>query len=108
MLPGHPVGVLTGPNVAREVIDGLAAGALQEIFRTRLFRVYTITDVVGAELAGVLKNVVAIAAGMAQGLGAGDNTRALVISRSLAELARLGVAWEVSRRRSRAWRAWAT
>jgi glycerol-3-phosphate dehydrogenase (NAD(P)+) len=104
LLPGHPVGVLTGPNVAREVIDGLAAagviampdqhvaGALQEIFRTRLFRVYTSTDVVGAELAGVLKNVVAIAAGMAQGLGAGDNTRALVISRSLAELARLGVA----------------
>jgi glycerol-3-phosphate dehydrogenase (NAD(P)+) len=104
LLPGHPVGVLTGPNVAREVIDGLAAagviampdqhvaGALQEIFRTRLFRVYTSTDVVGAELAGVLKNVVAIAAGMAQGLGAGDNTRAMVISRSLAELTRLGVA----------------
>jgi glycerol-3-phosphate dehydrogenase (NAD(P)+) len=103
LLPGHPVGVLTGPNVAREVIDGLAAagliampdqhvaGALQGILRTRLFRVYTSTDVVGAELAGVLKNVVAIAAGMAQGLGAGDNTRAMVISRSLAELTRLGV-----------------
>jgi glycerol-3-phosphate dehydrogenase (NAD(P)+) len=104
LLPGHPTGVLTGPNVAREVIDGLAAaaviampdqhvaGALQTIFRTRLFRVYTSTDVAGAELAGALKNVVAIAAGMAQGLGAGDNTRAMVISRSLAELSRLGVA----------------
>jgi glycerol-3-phosphate dehydrogenase (NAD(P)+) len=104
VMPGHPVGVLSGPNVAKEVIDGLAAAAvlampdeqvaqaLQEMFRTRLFRVYTSTDVVGAEIAGALKNVVAIAAGMAQGLGAGDNTRALVIARSLAELTRLGVA----------------
>jgi glycerol-3-phosphate dehydrogenase (NAD(P)+) len=104
VMPGHPVGVLSGPNVAKEVIDGLAAAAvlampdeqvaqaLQEIFRTRLFRVYTSTDVVGAEIAGALKNVVAISAGMAQGLGAGDNTRALVIARSLAELTRLGVA----------------
>lgn len=103
VMPGHPVGVLSGPNVAKEVIDGLAAAAvlampdeqvaqaLQEIFRTRLFRVYTSTDVAGAEIAGALKNVVAIAAGMAQGLGAGDNTRALVIARSLAELTRLGV-----------------
>ena len=104
VLPGHPAGVLTGPNVAREVIAGLAAAAviampdervaceLQQAFRTRLFRVYTGTDVLGAEIAGALKNVVAIAAGMAQGLGAGDNTRALVIARSLAELTRLGVA----------------
>ena len=104
LLPGHPAGVLTGPNVAREVIAGLAAAAvvampdehvaqaLQAIFKTRLFRVYTSTDVVGAEVAGALKNVVAIAAGMAEGFGAGDNTRALVIARSLAELTRLGVA----------------
>jgi glycerol-3-phosphate dehydrogenase (NAD(P)+) len=104
VLPGHPTGVLSGPNVAKEVIDGLAAAAvvampdqhvaqaLQTIFKTRLFRVYTSTDVLGAEIAGALKNVVAIAAGMAQGLGAGDNTRALVIARSLAELTRLGVA----------------
>ncbi len=104
VLPGHPTGVLTGPNVAREVLAGLAAAALvampdehiarslQAIFKTRIFRVYTGTDVIGAEIAGALKNVVAIAAGMAQGLGAGDNTRALVISRSLAELMRLGVA----------------
>jgi glycerol-3-phosphate dehydrogenase (NAD(P)+) len=104
LLPGHPTGVLSGPNVAKEVIDGLAAAAvvampdehvaqaLQAVFKTRLFRVYTSTDVLGAEIAGALKNVVAIAAGMAQGLGAGDNTRALVIARSLAELTRLGVA----------------
>jgi glycerol-3-phosphate dehydrogenase (NAD(P)+) len=104
VLPGHPTGVLTGPNLAKEVIGGLAAAAvvampdqqvaqsLQAIFKTRIFRVYTGTDVIGAEIAGALKNVVAIASGMAQGLGAGDNTRALVISRSLAELTRLGVA----------------
>jgi glycerol-3-phosphate dehydrogenase (NAD(P)+) len=104
VLPGHIAGVLTGPNIAKEVLEGYAAAAviampdevacqaLQGVFRTRVFRVYTSTDVVGAETAGALKNVVAIAAGMAQGLGAGDNTRALVISRSLAELTRLGVA----------------
>lgn len=104
VLPDNPAGVLTGPNIAKEVLEGYAAAAviampdevasqaMQSVFRTRLFRVYTSTDVTGAELAGALKNVVAIAAGMAQGLGAGDNTRAVVISRSLAELTRLGVA----------------
>jgi glycerol-3-phosphate dehydrogenase (NAD(P)+) len=104
VLPGHPAGILCGPNLAKEVMEGLAAAAviampdehvaraLQATFRTRNFRVYTSTDVVGAEIAGAMKNVVAIAAGMAQGLGAGDNTRALVIARSLAELTRLGVA----------------
>jgi glycerol-3-phosphate dehydrogenase (NAD(P)+) len=104
VMPDHPAGVLTGPNIAKEVLEGYAAAAviampdevacqaLQGVFRTRVFRVYTSTDVAGAETAGALKNVVAIAAGMAQGLGAGDNTRALVITRSLAELTRLGVA----------------
>lgn len=104
VLPNHLAGVLTGPNIAKEVLEGYAAAALlampddvacqalQGVFRTRVFRVYTSTDVAGAETAGALKNVVAIAAGMAQGLGAGDNTRALVIARSLAELSRLGVA----------------
>lgn len=104
VLPNHLAGVLTGPNIAKEVLEGYAAAALlampddvacqalQGVFRTRVFRVYTSTDVTGAETAGALKNVVAIAAGMAQGLGAGDNTRALVIARSLAELSRLGVA----------------
>lgn len=104
VLPGHPAGILSGPNLAREVLDGYAAAALlampdahmaealQDIFRTPLFRLYAGTDVVGAEIAGALKNVFAIAAGMAVGLGTGDNTFALVIARSLAELTRLGVA----------------
>ena len=104
VMPGHPVGVLTGPNLAREIIAGQAAAsviamvdkriglALQKIFQLGLFRVYTNNDVVGCELGGALKNVIAIAAGMGDGAGAGDNTRAAVITRGLAELTRLGVA----------------
>jgi glycerol-3-phosphate dehydrogenase (NAD(P)+) len=104
VLPGHPAGVLAGPNLAKEVLGGYAAAAviampdehiataLQEIFRHTLFRVYTSTDVCGVEVAGALKNVFAISAGMAAGLATGDNTRALVIARSLAEMTRLGVA----------------
>lgn len=103
-LPGRPVGVLTGPNLAKEILAGDAAAAvvaftnlriaerMQEIFSHRLFRVYTSTDVIGCELGGALKNVVALAAGMADGLGTGDNTRAAVITRGLAEMTRLGVA----------------
>ncbi|MGI8938225.1 MAG: NAD(P)H-dependent glycerol-3-phosphate dehydrogenase [Iamia sp.] len=104
VVPGHPVGVLTGPNLAKEVLAGHAAAAvmamddhnvaqaLQGLFRGELFRVYTNEDVIGCELGGVLKNVIAIAAGMADGLGAGDNTRSAVITRGLAEISRLGVA----------------
>jgi glycerol-3-phosphate dehydrogenase (NAD(P)+) len=104
LLPGHPAGVLTGPNLAVEVMRGYAAAAvvamhdldiatsLQRLLRTRRFRLYTSTDVPGAELGGALKNVFAIAAGMAQGLGAGDNTRATVIARGLREMTCLGVA----------------
>ncbi len=104
VLPGHPPGVLTGPNLAREIMAGDAAASvlamddetivrrLQLLFRSGLFRVYTNTDVIGCELGGVLKNIVAIAAGMGDGLGAGDNTRAAVITRGLAELSRLGMA----------------
>ena len=104
VMPGHPAGILAGPNLAKEILDGLAAAAviampdthvaaaLQDVFRTTLFRVYTSTDVVGAEIAGPLKNVFAIAAGMAAGFGVGENTRALIMARSLAELTRLGVA----------------
>jgi len=104
VVPGHPVGVLTGPNLAKEILAGHAAAsviamddenvahALQDLFRADLFRVYTNEDVVGCELGGVLKNVIAIAAGMADGLGAGDNTRAAVITRGLAEMTRIGVA----------------
>jgi glycerol-3-phosphate dehydrogenase (NAD(P)+) len=104
VLPGHPPGVLTGPNLAREILAGDAAASvlamdddtivrrLKGLFRSGLFRVYTNTDVIGCELGGVLKNVVAIAAGMGDGLGAGDNTRAAVITRGLAEITRLGTA----------------
>ncbi len=104
VMPGHPAGVLTGPNLAREILAGQAAAsviamvddtiaiALQKVFLTGLFRVYTNDDVVGCELGGALKNVIAIAAGMGDGAGAGDNTRAAVITRGLAELTRLGVA----------------
>lgn len=104
VVPGRPVGVLTGPNLAKEILAGHAAAtviamddahvadALQALFRSELFRVYTNHDVVGCELGGVLKNVIAIAAGMADGLGAGDNTRAAVITRGLNEIARLGQA----------------
>jgi glycerol-3-phosphate dehydrogenase (NAD(P)+) len=81
VLPGRPAAALTGPNLAlqREVARGV-------------FRVYTHHDVVGCEIGGALKNVIAIASGMAQGLGVGDNTRAAVMSRGLAELTTLAVA----------------
>lgn len=104
VMPGHPAGVLTGPNLAREIVAGQAAASvlamvddtiartLQRLFRTGLFRVYTNNDVIGCELGGALKNVIAIAAGMGDGAGAGENTRAMVITRGLAELTRLGVA----------------
>lgn len=103
-LPGRPVGVLTGPNLAKEILAGNAAAAvvaftklriaerMQEVLSHQLFRVYTSTDVVGCELGGALKNVIALAAGMADGLGTGDNTRAAVMTRGLAEITRLGVA----------------
>ena len=105
-MPGCPAGVLTGPNLAKEIVDGQAAaavlamacehgeaaGRLQEVFCAGDFRVYTNTDVVGAEIAGATKNVIALAAGIADGLGSGDNTRAALITRGLAEVTRLGVA----------------
>lgn len=102
--PLSPAGVLTGPNLAREVIAGQPTASvvafadeglareLQRLFWTDTLRVYTNTDVIGCETAGAVKNVMAIAAGMAVGLGFGDNTRAAVITRSLAEVARLGTA----------------
>lgn len=102
--PGSPAGVLTGPNLAREVAEGQpAAGVVafedealatrvQQLLHTGTFRVYTGTDVVGCEIAGATKNVMAIAAGMCDGLGFGENTRAVLITRGLAELGRLGVA----------------
>ena len=104
VLPGHPVGVLTGPNLAREIMAGQAAAGviameddiiareLQALFSSGLFRVYTNDDVIGCELGGVLKNIIAIAVGMGDGQGAGDNTRSALITRGLAEVSRLGVA----------------
>lgn len=104
VLPGHPAAALSGPNLAKEIMAGQAAASviatkdptvaveLQKVLQRGVFRVYTNHDVIGCEVAGALKNVVAIAAGMAEGVGAGDNTRAAVISRGLAELTRLGVA----------------
>ena len=97
------IAVLSGPNLALEVIRGYPAAStiacrddrildrLQEIFRTPSFRCYTHNDVTGSEIAGAFKNVVAIAAGMADGLGFGDNTKATVITRGLAEMARFAV-----------------
>lgn len=104
IMQGHPAGMLTGPNLAREIMSGQAAAgviamvdstianALQKVFRSGLFRVYTNDDVIGCELGGALKNVIAIAVGMGDGMGAGDNTRSAVITRGLAELTRLGTA----------------
>ncbi len=104
VVPGRCTGVLTGPNLAREIVAGqptatvvamtdeAAARMVQELLRTETFRVYTNPDVVGCETAGATKNVLAIAAGILQGLGYGDSSRAALITRGLAELGRLGVA----------------
>ena len=97
------LGVLSGPSFAKEVADGVptavtvaaeeveTARVFQEVFFTERFRVYTSTDVVGLELGGPLKNIVAIAAGICDGLGYGTNTRAALITRGLAEITRMGV-----------------
>ena len=104
VLPAHPAGALSGPNLAREVAEGQPAATVvvapdedvartvQEHLHCRTFRVYTGTDVVGCEVAGAAKNVMAIAAGIADGLGFGENTRAVLVTRGLAELGRLGIA----------------
>ena len=104
VLPDRRAGVLTGPNLAREIMGGLAAASvlaiddemiarqLQDVFHSGLFRVYTNRDVVGCELGGALKNVIAIAVGVADGMEAGLNSRAALITRGLAEITRLGVA----------------
>jgi glycerol-3-phosphate dehydrogenase (NAD(P)+) len=103
-MPGRPVGVMTGPNLAKEVMagqpaasvvaipDATIAAELQRILTQPSLRVYTNPDVIGCEVAGVVKNVIAIASGMAEGMGFGDNTRATLITRGLAEMSRLGVA----------------
>ncbi len=106
----NPVAVLSGPSFAKEVAGGLPTAVtlavkdtslgllLQEVFNTNTFRVYTHDDVVGVELGGALKNVIAIAAGIADGLGLGYNARAALITRGLAEMVRLGVAMGADQR----------
>ncbi|OLC85252.1 MAG: glycerol-3-phosphate dehydrogenase [Gemmatimonadetes bacterium] len=101
--PDVPVAVLSGPSFAWEVFqqqptavvaaatDHSVAQRAQRVFSTSYFRVYSHTDVVGVELAGALKNVIALAAGILEGLGLGFNTRAALITRGLAEMTRLGV-----------------
>ena len=103
-LAGRPVAVLSGPNLAREIAAGKPAGSviastdaslaadLAAVLSSDRFRVYTNPDVVGVELAGALKNVIALAAGMVDGLGFGDSAKAGIITRGLAEITRLGVA----------------
>ncbi|MDX1680933.1 MAG: NAD(P)H-dependent glycerol-3-phosphate dehydrogenase [Akkermansiaceae bacterium] len=100
----NPIGILTGPNHAEEIARDMVtcavvasesqdlAKALQELFTLSHFRVYTTTDIAGVELGGAVKNVYAIAAGMAHGLGLGDNASAALVTRALAEMTRLGVA----------------
>lgn len=101
----HPnICVLSGPNLSREIARGLpavtvvaaydaaVAAKVQKVMATPLFRVYTNTDVVGVELGGALKNIIALAAGMVDGLEYGNNTKAGLITRGLAEITRLGVA----------------
>jgi len=104
VVPGRCTGVLTGPNLAREIAAGQPAAtvvattdeavsrSVQELLRTETFRVYTNPDVVGCEMAGATKNVLAIAAGILQGRGLGDPSLAALVTRGLAELGRLGVA----------------
>ncbi|MGE0134250.1 MAG: NAD(P)H-dependent glycerol-3-phosphate dehydrogenase [Dehalococcoidia bacterium] len=103
VLPSNPIAVLSGPNLSREVAAGLPGTtviasadapieALRDAFHRPTFRVYTSTDVVGVELGGALKNIVAIAAGMVDAFGYGDNAKAAVMTRGLAEMTRLGVA----------------
>ena len=102
-IPCANVCVLSGPSHAEEVSRGLpttcvvsshkraTAEYLQEIFMSPVFRVYTTPDILGVELGGALKNVIALAAGTADGLGYGDNTKAALITRGIAEIGRLGV-----------------
>ena len=104
IFPRHEVAVLSGPNLAVEVVRGLptatvvgcrnpeCAANLQDFLGSSRFRVYTSDDVTSIELGGALKNVFAIAAGASDGLGLGDNTKAALVTRSLAEMIRLGTA----------------
>lgn len=103
-VPQADVSVMSGPSHAEEVSRGLpttnvvasesieTAKFIQDIFMGDMFRVYTSTDIIGVELGGALKNVIALCAGISDGLGYGDNTKAALMTRGLAEIARLGTA----------------
>lgn len=102
-LPGYQVAVLSGPSHAEEVgkkipttcvvgsSDQETCEILQDVFMNQVFRVYTSSDVLGIELGGALKNVIALAAGINDGLGYGDNSKAALMTRGIAEISRLGV-----------------
>ena len=102
-LPHNPIAVLSGPSHAEEVArdmpttvvvgsDVKTAETVQDMMMTSKFRIYTNPDVIGVELGGALKNIIALCTGIAEGLGFGDNTKAALMTRGLAEIARLGVA----------------
>ncbi len=103
--PAHPVVVLSGPNLAKEIQQGLpaatvvastavqAAEVVQAVFSSSLFRVYTNPDPLGVELGGTLKNVIAIAAGVCDGLQLGTNAKAALVTRGLTEIIRIGKSW---------------
>jgi glycerol-3-phosphate dehydrogenase (NAD(P)+) len=102
IFPANPVAALSGPNHAEEVARGTPAAAviaaddhelaarIRDFFNTGNFRAYSVDDVTGVELGGALKNIYAIAAGISDGLGLGDNAKAALVTRSLAEMVRLG------------------
>ncbi len=101
-MPNTPLAVLSGPNLATEIAEGKPATTtvassdeqlaknVQRLLQQSTFRVYTSADVIGVEIAGALKNVIALACGVSDGLGLGDNTKASIITRGLAEIVRLG------------------
>jgi len=100
--PEHRYAVLSGPSHAEEVADGMpttvtvasedreTAEAVQDVFMNERFRVYTQSDVIGVELGGALKNIIALGAGISDGMGYGDNTKAALMTRGITEMARLG------------------
>lgn len=104
LLPGRHVGALSGPNLVHEIAAGSPAATVvafdeseiaervQDVLHSTVLRVYTSTDVIGCEIAGVVKNVIAIAVGISDAVGFGENTRAVLITRGLAEESRLGAA----------------
>ncbi len=109
IIPENEVCVISGPSHAEEVAKGIptavvassqkraVAEYVQDMFMTPLFRVYTNPDIVGVELGGALKNIIALGAGIIDGLGLGDNTKAAVMTRGIVEMARLGESMGASR-----------